>query len=226
MIFFSPIYLFLVAIPSLLIALWAQAKVKNAMAKYNRVANRSNLTGAQAARKILDSKGLVNVKITTTKGWLGDHYNPVSKELRLSPGIYSGKSLAAVGIAAHEAGHALQQATKYIPLALRGIIVPMASISNFAWPLLIIGIIFKMTMLVYVAVIFFFAIVILQIINLPVEYNASRRAKQALINCNIVTNDESEGVKNVLNAAALTYVAAALGSILQLLYFIGLGRRN
>ena len=226
MIFFSPMYLFMVAVPSFLIAFWAQSKVKNAIKKYSRVRNQANLTGAQAARKILDQYGLVNVKITTTNGWLGDHYDPTSKELRLSPNIYSGKSIAAIGIAAHEAGHALQQATKYIPLALRSAIVPMAAVSNFAWPLLIVGMIFKMTMLVYVAVIFFFVVVILQIINLPVEYNASRRAKQTLINCNIITANEITGVKNVLNAAALTYVAAALGSILQLLYFIGLSRRN
>jgi len=226
MIFFSPMYLFMVAVPSFLIAFWAQAKVKNAMAKYSRVANQANLTGAQAARKILDKNGLQNVKITTTKGWLGDHYDPNSRELRLSKTVYSRKSLAAVGIAAHEAGHALQQATKYIPLTLRSAIVPMAAISNFAWPLLLIGMIFKMSMLVYAAVIFFFVVVILQVINLPVEYNASRRAKQTLINCNIITDKEADGVKCVLNAAALTYVAAALGSILQLLYFIGLSRRN
>jgi len=226
MIFFSPTYLFLVAVPSMLIAFWAQSKIKNAMAKYSRVANHLHLTGAQSARKILDKNGLVNVKITIANGWLGDHYDPVSRELRLSPKIYSGKSLAAVGIAAHEAGHALQQATNYLPLAIRSIVVPMAAMSNFAWPLLIIGIIFKMTMLIYLAVIFFFVVVILQLINLPVEYNASRRAKKVLIDSNIITVDEADGVKNVLNAAALTYVAAALGSILQLLYFIGLARRS
>ncbi len=226
MMFFSPTYLFMVAVPSFLVAYWAQTKVKNAIKEYSRVANQANLTGAQAARKILDRYGLVNIKITVAKGWLGDHYDPVNRELRLSPEIYSGKSIAAVGIAAHEAGHALQQATKYLPLALRSAIVPMAAISNFAWPLLIVGMIFKMTMLVYAAIIFFFVVVILQIINLPVEYNASRRAKQTLINCNIITPNETAGVKSVLNAAALTYVAAALGSILQLFYFIGLARRN
>ncbi len=223
---FSPTYLFLVFLPSMLVALWAQAKVKNAFNKYGKISNAAGLTGAQAARIILDQNGLSNVEIETTNGWLGDHYDPVKKVLRLSPNVYGKATISAIGIAAHEAGHALQQATNYLPLGLRNAIVPMAAMSNFALPLIFIGLIFKMIMLVYVAIIFFFVVVILQLINLPVEYNASKRAKQALVSVGAVTAAEAEGVGKVLNAAALTYVAAALGAVLQLLYFIGLARRN
>jgi hypothetical protein len=226
MLFISPVYLIMVALPSMLIAFWAQAKVKSAMAKYSRVANHAGLSGAEAAEHILRGSGVNDVTITTTRGWMSDHYDPTKKELRLSPDVHEGRSLAAVGIAAHEAGHALQQAHAYAPLMLRSAIVPMAAMSNLAWPILIAGIIFKLAALVNAAVILFLGLVVLQVINLPVEYNASRRARTALLNFGIVSPDEDQGVKAVLNAAALTYVAAALGAILQLLYFIGLARRN
>ena len=230
MIFLSPMYLIMVVLPSFLLAMWAQMKVKGAMAKYGRVANHRGLTGAQAAAEILDASGVHDVEITTTQGWLGDHYDPTKRSLRLSPKVYNGQSLAAVGIAAHEAGHALQQAHAYAPLAVRNAIVPMAAMSNFAWPILILGIIFRMTafgmIMMNLAIFVLLGVVALQLVNLPVEYNASRRAREALLRFGVVSADEDAGVKAVLNAAALTYVAAALGAILQLLYFIGLARRN
>jgi uncharacterized protein len=224
--FFDPQYLLLVAIPSMILAFWAQMKVKNAMARYGRVATRQGVTGAQAAEHILASSGVHDVTIETTSGWLSDHYDPSKRVLRLSPQVYNGTSLAAVGIAAHEAGHALQQAARYAPLAVRSAIVPLASFSNLAWPILIIGIVFKLLPLVNLAILVFFGIVALQFVNLPVEYNASRRARHALLQFGVVDSNEDRGVKAVLNAAALTYVAAALGALLQLLYFIGIARRQ
>ena len=223
---FDPTYLIFVLLPSVIIAWWAQAKVKNAFTKYSEIQTAANLTGAEAARVILDRNGLTNVDIKKTRGWLGDYYDPVKKELRLSESVFDQTSIAAVGIAAHEAGHALQQAAGYIPLSLRNAVVPMAAMTNLAWPLIIIGLIFHIFALIYIGIIFYFVVVVFQLINLPVEYNASNRAKKALVECGVVNVAEAEGVREVLSAAALTYVAAALGAILQLLYLIGLARRN
>jgi Zn-dependent membrane protease YugP len=218
------VYFLTVVIPSLIIALWAQAKVRSAMSKYNRVASGRGYTGAQAAQEILTRSGISDVEITTTRGILGDHYDPVNKVLRLTPGVFNSSSITAVGIAAHEAGHALQQAHAYAPLSLRTAIVPMAAMSNLAWPVLILGIILHFTPLITAAIVLFFGLVLLQLVNLPVEYNASRRAREALLQFGIADRNEIMGVNEVLSAAALTYVAAALGSILQLLYLIGLRR--
>ena len=223
---FDPTYLFFVMLPSIIVAWWAQTKVRHAFTKYSQIQTAASITGAEAARIILDSNGLNYVKIKRTSGWLSDFYDPVKKELRLSENVYDRASIAAVGIAAHEAGHALQQAAGYIPLSLRNAVVPMAAMTNLAWPLIIIGLIFHILALVYVGIIFYFIVVVFQLINLPVEYNASNRAKQALIKCGVVNAGEAEGVREVLSAAALTYVAAALGAVLQLLYLIGLARRN
>ena len=218
-------YILIIGIPSMLIALWAQTRVRTAMAKYHKIACHQSITGAQAAKDILDRSGVSDVEITTTNGLLGDHYDPVKKVLRLTPAVYNGQSITAVGIAAHEAGHALQQAHSYAPLSVRSAIVPMAALSNFAWPIMILGIILHATPLVTAAIVLLLGLVLLQLINLPVEYNASRRAREALLQYGIIDNNEAQGVTEVLNAAALTYVAAALGSILQLLWFIGI-RRN
>lgn len=226
MIWFDPTYLFLVMIPSLIVALWAQFKVQAALNRFSRVPNTNGLSGAEAAEAILGANGLHDVRIEMTHGFLGDHYDPYQRVLRLSPQVYRGRSLAAVGIAAHEAGHALQQAHAYAPLALRTAIVPLAAFSNLAWPLLVLGLAFRITLLINLGILFFLAVVLLQLINLPVEYNASRRAREALLALGIVSPYEDRGVKAVLNAAALTYVAAALGAVLQLLYFIGLARRE
>ena len=224
MLFFSPAYLLFVVLPSMLIAFWAQFKVSAAMNKYSRIPNKQGLSGAQAAEQILRYNGISGVTISTTHSFLGDHYDPVKHELCLSPKVYNGHSISAVGIAAHEAGHALQQAHAYAPLALRSAILPLAAVSNFAWPILILGIFMRQPMLINVGIIIFMFLVLLQCINLPVEYNASRRARQALIQYGIIDQDELNGVKDVLSAAALTYVAAALGSILQLLWLLGFRR--
>lgn len=226
MLMFDPAYITLVMLPSLAVALWAQFKVQHALNRYNRVPNQNGLSGAEAAAEILDANGIRNVSIEMTHGFLGDHYDPQRRVLRLSPGVYRGRSLAAVGIAAHEAGHALQQARAYLPLSVRSAIVPLAAFSNLAWPLLLIGLMLRMSVLVNIGILFFLAVVVLQLVNLPVEYNASRRAREALLRLGIVGVHEDQGIKAVLNAAALTYVAAALGAVLQLLYFIGLARRD
>ncbi|MCX7003326.1 MAG: zinc metallopeptidase [bacterium] len=230
MFFLDSHYLLLVALPSFLLALWAQMKVQGALKRYSRVPAASGLSGAGAAAEILRASGINNVTIEMTRGFLGDHYDPSSHTLRLSPDVFNGRSLAAVGIAAHEAGHALQQAQAYAPLGVRSAIVPLAAMSNLAWPVLILGLILRASplgaLLVTGALLLFLALVVMQVVNLPVEYNASRRAREALLRCGIVSAQEEGGVKTVLNAAALTYVAAALGAILQLLYFLGLARRN
>ncbi len=226
MILFDPAYLIMVMLPSMALAFWAQYKVQHAMNRYSRVPNRNGLSGAEAADEILNANGIHDVGIEITQGFMGDHYDPQKRVLRLSPPVYRGRSLAAVGIAAHEAGHALQQAQAYMPLSLRSAIVPLAAFSNLAWPLLLIGLVLRMGVLVNIGILFFLAVVVLQLVNLPVEYNASRRAREALLRLGLVGAAEDSGVKAVLNAAALTYVAAALGAVLQLLYFIGLARRN
>lgn len=226
MLFLDPQYLILVVLPSVIIAGWAQRTVRNALQRYSRVPARSGLTGAEAAAALLRDNHVQDVSITITRGFMGDHYDPLKRELRLSPHVYNGRSIASLGIAAHEAGHALQQAHGYVPLRVRGAIVPMASMSNLAWPLIIIGIIFQSFFLITTAIVVFLGVVVLQLVNLPVEYNASRRARHALRASGIITHTEEKGVAAVLNAAALTYVAAALGAVLQLLYFIGLSRRQ
>lgn len=226
MMWFDPTYVLMVMLPSLVVALWAQFKVQHAMRRYSRVPNQNGLSGAEAADEILRANGIHDVRIEMTRGFLGDHYDPQRRVLRLSPEVYRGRSLAAVGIAAHEAGHALQQARAYVPLSIRSAIVPLAAFSNLAWPLLVIGLILRMSLLVNLGILFFLAVVALQLVNLPVEYNASRRAREALLRLGIVGVHEDQGVRAVLNAAALTYVAAALGAVLQLLYFIGLARRD
>jgi len=226
MLMFDPTYIVLVMLPSLAVALWAQFKVQHAMSRYNRVPNQNGMSGAEAAEEILAANGIDDVRIEMTRGFLGDHYDPQRRVLRLSPEVYRGRSLAAVGIAAHEAGHALQQARAYAPLALRTAIVPLAAFSQLAFPLLVIGLMLRMSLLINLGIILFLAVVVLQLVNLPVEYNASRRAREALLRLGIVGAHEDQGVRAVLNAAALTYVAAALGAVLQLLYFVGLARRD
>jgi len=218
---FDPLYLILIG-PAMLLALWAQMRVKSAYAKASRIPVRSGLTGADAARAILRHHGLENaVSIEMVPGRLSDHYDPRNRVLRLSPEVYRGRSLASVGIAAHEVGHALQHATNYGPLALRNGIVPLAGIgSNAAFFLFFIGLILSMQPLILLAIILFGAVVFFQIVNLPVEFNASARAKMELPALGIIGPDEEGAVQRVLSAAAMTYVAATLTAVLTLLYFI------
>jgi len=212
------------------LALWAQARVRSAYSEGSRHTARSGLSGAQTAQAILDQHGIADVRVEPVRSFLGDHYDPRSKVLRLSPDVYNGRSLAALGIAAHESGHAIQHAVGYAPLAIRGAIVPVASIgSNLAYFLIIIGLLLQFKQMAVLGLLFFGAVVLFQFVNLPVEFNASRRARAVLLNNGMVTTAEDRVVGKVLNAAALTYVAATVTALLQLLYFASIvfgGRRN
>ncbi len=220
MLFFDPLYLLLMA-PAFLISLGAQIWVKSAFSKYSKIDSTSGYSGAQAAYNILRRNGIDDVDIEETSGFLSDHYDPRTKTLRLSPNVYRSTSLAALGIAAHEAGHALQHAYGYVPLQLRSLLVPVTSVgSNLAWPLLIIGFILHSAMLVQVGIIFFAGVVLFQLVTLPVEFNASSRALSALQKSGLVTEYEISGSREVLTAAAMTYVAAAAAAIMQLIYFL------
>lgn len=221
MVFGDSLYLVLV-MPAFLLALWAQFKVKSAYNRYRKVGNSAGFSGAEAAQEILSASGIHDVQIEPTTGWLSDHYDPSSKKLRLSPEVYQGRSLASVGIAAHEAGHALQHAFGYAPMALRTGIVPIANIgSKLAMPLILIGFIFHAFALVKLGILFFGMAVVFYIITLPVEFNASSRAKLALVKTGIVSGQaEMDGVRSVLGAAAMTYVASAAVAIAQLLYYV------
>lgn len=205
--------------PALLLALWAQARVK--MAYHTAQQEPAPLSGAGAARHILDSAGLRGVEIEQVPGRLTDHYDPRAKVLRLSADVYQGRNLAAVGIAAHEAGHAIQDAHQYAPLVVRNIAVPAASFgSNTAFLFFILGMIANLQPLVLAGIVLFGAVVFFQLVNLPVEFNASTRAKQQLTALGIVDEQQLVEVRKVLNAAALTYVAATLQAVLTLLYLI------
>jgi len=216
--FFDPMYFIFIA-PALLISLWAQFRVKSAYAMAQQMP--APLSGAAAARHVLDSAGLNGVAIEQIGGTLSDHYDPRDKVLRLSTDVYQHRSLAAVGIAAHEAGHAMQDAFGYAPLAIRNAAVPIAGFgSNIGIFLAVIGAIMTLKPLVWAGIILFAAVVFFQLVNLPVEFNASNRAKAQLVSLGIVGRDEMVYVNNVLNAAAWTYVAATLQAILTLLYLI------
>lgn len=205
-------------IPAILLSLYAQFKVKSTYSRYLKKGTQKGITGAQAAEYILRSKGLNDVKVEETPGSLTDHYDPRSKVLRLSSENYRTKSIAALGVSAHEAGHALQHGDGYAPLALRSAIVPVANFgSTLAFPLLILGFIFSSGMLIDAGIIFFSGAVFFTIITLPVEFNASSRAVAELANGGFLQAEELKGAKKVLNAAALTYVAAAAVSIMQLI---------
>ena len=216
--FFDPMYLLFIA-PGFLLALWAQAKVKSTFAAAERMA--APLSGAAAARHILDSAGLQDVAIEQIPGRLSDHYDPRHKVLRLSPDVYQKRSLAAVGIAAHEAGHALQDAKNYAPLVIRNAAVPAAGFGSGAgMTLAIIGLIFHFQPLLLAGILLFSCVVFFQVVNLPVELNASNRAKDQLAVLGIVGQDQMVYVRRVLNAAAWTYVAATLQAIMVLLYLL------
>jgi len=218
--FFDPYYFFFLA-PAILLAAWAQWRVKAAYHRAQQVPCGSGLSGAEAAAQILHAQGIDDVRIETARGFLGDHYDPRSRTLRLSPEVYKSRSLAAVGIAAHEAGHAIQQAENYSPLVVRNGIVPLASLgSNLSWGLILGGFVLGSIGLIWAGIGLFSLVVLFQLVNLPVEYNASSRAKEALVRYGIVRGSEEGVVRSVLSAAALTYVAATLTAILTLLYYL------
>lgn len=219
-------------IVGMIISMLASAKVKSAFSKYSKVRSMSGMTGAQVAERILNSQGIYDVSVQRVAGSLTDHYNPSTKVVNLSESVYSSTSVAAIGVAAHECGHAIQHAKGYVPLNLRTAIVPVANIgSKIAWPLLILGLLINsrssMTF-IYAGIICFSLALIFQIVTLPVEFNASSRALKLLTLNGILSDDEVGKTRKVLTAAALTYVAAVAASILQLLRILAIfgGRRD
>jgi Zn-dependent membrane protease YugP len=222
--FLDPMYFLFIA-PALILGLWAQYRIRSTYSAAGKVP--ASLSGAAAARHILDSAGLENVAIEQIPGHLSDHYDPRDKVLRLSPEVYQSRSLAAVGIAAHEAGHALQDADQYAPLVVRNAAVPVAGFgSNAGLLLLILGLIMNVQPIIWFGIALFAAVVVFQLVNLPVEFNASNRAKALLVSHGIVHEQEMPYVNKVLNAAALTYVAATLQAILTLVYYIMLANNR
>ncbi len=220
MIGFDPMY-FMFLGPALLLGIWAQFKVKSAYATASQIETSSRLSGAQVARGILDSFSLQNVGIEPSHGFMSDHYDPKAKMLRLSPEVYEGRSIASLGIAAHEAGHAIQDAQRYAPLVMRNGIVPMAAIgSNASWFLLFMGFLLNSMNFIILGIGLFSLVVVFQLINLPVEFDASRRAKELLVSKGFISPQEQRAVAKVLDAAALTYVAATVTAILTLLYYL------
>jgi Zn-dependent membrane protease YugP len=214
----DPVYWLMLA-PAMLLGFWAQMRVRSAYAHASQVP--APLSGAAAARHVLDSAGLRDVAIEPVPGQLTDHYDPRQKVLRLSEGVFDSRNMAAVGIAAHEAGHALQDAARYAPLVVRNAIVPVASFGGgVSMFLLMLGFVLQLTALIQIGIIAFSAAVFFQLINLPVEFNASNRAKAQLDMLGIVPRQDQLEVCNVLNAAAWTYVAGTLQAVLTLLYFI------
>ena len=208
----------LIVIPGMLFTLWAQYKVRSGFARYSRMPLAGYMTGAAVARRMLDSNGLSHVPVEMVSGHLSDHYDPRHKVLRLSQSVYHGSNVAAVGVAAHEAGHALQDAKGYVPLRFRIAIVPACNIgSRLAMPLFFIGLLLASDMFMTVGILAYAAVTLFQLITLPVEFNASRRAMQAIASWGYMSADEQDGSRRVLRAAAMTYVAALATSLLTLL---------
>ncbi len=213
-------YLLFIA-PALALSLWASWRTKSAFNKYSRVAASSGLTGAQAAQVLLDRAGIRDVRVVPTQGMLSDHYNPMDKTLALSEPVYGSRSVAAIGVACHEAGHAIQHARAYKPLWLRSMLVPTAGIgSNLGIFVMMIGLFLQKPGLVGIGAVLFSLVLAFQVITLPVEFDASARAKRLIAEYGLVSAGERQGVDRVLNAAAMTYVAAAVSTLLTLLYYL------
>ncbi len=218
--FIDPLWLLFTA-PGFLLGLWAQMKVKSTFSKYSDVRPRSGLSGAEAAAQLMQRKGIYDVTVEEVPGMLSDHYDPSARALRLSPDVYHGRSLAALGVAAHEAGHAIQHATGYGPLKFRSAIVkPAATGAALSNVLLVGGLFLQSTSLMWVGVALFSISVLFALVTLPVEFNASSRAVAVLEQTGMVTAAEAPGARAVLNAAAMTYVASAITAVMQLLYFL------
>lgn len=214
-------------LPALLLAMWAQAKVSSTFSRYSKIASQRGLTGFDAARKILDSHGLHHVKIEHISGNLTDHYDPKANVIRLSDSVHSKNSIGAVGVAAHEAGHAVQHSEGYLPIKVRNAIVPAANIGSYAaFPLALLGILFSSEWLINAGIILFSAVVFFQLVTLPVEFNASARAIKVLGEDELLDKQEVRGVKKVLSAAAMTYVAAAATAIMNLVRLLVLTNRR
>lgn len=231
MFYLDPRYLLFMA-PGLLVMLWAQWKLRSAYGKYRDIPNSRGLTGAQAAALVMRHAGVYDVQVEPIPGELSDHFDPTARVLRLSEPVYAGRSIAAIGVAAHEAGHAVQQHVGYAPMAFRTGLVPVVNLgSQLGWIVLMAGLFLQFTGLAWLGVLLFGASTLFALVTLPVEYNASARARQLLEETGLVTPDEYQGVRTMLNAAAYTYVAGFAVSVLQLLYYISLvagmgGRRR
>lgn len=212
-------------LPALLLAMWAQFRVNSTFNKYKQVRSARGLSAFEVARKILDMNGLYNVKIERTAGHLSDHFDPRTNVVRLSESTYDSQSVAAIGVAAHEVGHAIQHATAYVPIKIRNAFVPVVQISSYAaFPLAILGIVLANRFMIIAGILLFTAVVLFQLITLPVEFNASRRAIKTLDKSFILEGSELKGAKKVLGAAAMTYVASAavaIGNLLRLLVLAG-----
>lgn len=217
---FDPMYIVFM-LPALILAGIATFFTKSTFTKYSRVGASSGLTGAEAAKRLLISQGVDDVKIEPVRGFLSDHYNPLSRTLRLSPGVYGSSSLSAIGVACHEAGHAIQHARHYAPLALRSALVPVTQIgSSGSYVLFIAGMLLNSLLLFKLGILLFGAVVLFSIVTLPVEWDASARAKALMVTAGIVGPQESVVAGRVLNAAFLTYVASAVSALLTLLYYL------
>lgn len=218
----------IILIPAVILTIYAQSKVQSNFTKYLRVPTQKGYTGVQVARRLLDQHGLQNIPIELSRGKLSDHYDPTKQILRLSQEVYEGHSVAAVSVAAHEVGHAIQHANGYIPLSLRNMVFPIARFgSSAAWPFIMIGLLIpSLGSLMNIGILLFGAAVVFQIITLPVEFNASSRALELLDTNGFVVENEINGSKKVLQAAALTYIAAMASGIAQLLRLIMIRNRN
>jgi len=224
---FDPLYLVLTGI-GLVVTLVAQARVKGSFARYAKVGVRSGMSGAEAARAVCRAAGVQGVTIERHEGFLSDHYDPRTRSLRLSPDVYEGRSISSIAVAAHEAGHSIQHKSGYALLGLRSKMVPVTNIGSQLWFLpFVLGMFLNAVPLMQVGILLFALVVAFQLVTLPVEFDASRRAKAVLATTGIVsTQEEARGVSKVLDAAAMTYVAAALSGILQLVYLILRAQRN
>lgn len=223
-------YYIILVIPAMILAMWAQMKVSSTFNRYSRVLNMRGYTGAQAAREILDRNGLYHVQVRQVQGKLTDHFDPRTNVVSLSESVYGSTSVAAIGVAAHEVGHAVQHAKGYAPIKLRGAIIPITNIgSTLAIPLVFLGIFMQVDMLINFGILLFATVAVFQLVTLPVEYNASNRALETLESTNMLGTEELKGAKRVLSAAALTYVAAlivAVANLLRLILLTGNRRRD
>ncbi|MDO8493802.1 MAG: zinc metallopeptidase [Deltaproteobacteria bacterium] len=230
MFYFDPLYMVMM-VAGLVMSLWATTKVKSNFAKYSKIPSSGGLTGAEVARRILQANGIHDVEVEPTRshqflgmggdGIIDDHYDPRTKKVRLSPQVFEGNSQAAIGIAAHEVGHAIQHAVGYSAFKLRSTIAPAAALgSNMSYFFLMFGFIFHSMGMIKIGILMFSIAVVFQFITLPVEFDASRRAKKLLVQYNLASGSDAVGVAKVLDAAALTYVAAAAAALLNLIYFL------
>lgn len=228
MFFYYDYYYLILVIPALLISMWAQFKVQSTFNKYSKINASRGYTAAQITRTILDDNGLYSVSIERVSGNLTDHYDPKANVIRLSDSVYNSTSVAAIGVAAHETGHAIQHAKQYVPIKIRSAVIPLSQIgSSLSMPLILLGLVFSFRPLVIGGIILFSLVSVFQLVTLPVEFNASRRALDTLENREYLYGEELSGARKTLSAAAMTYVAALLVSLMQLLRLVLLfGRRN